>query len=132
MFSLLACQQRQTELYNGVLPVPDTGRVATLLIPLDGCGTCIANSAQYVNDHLQQLPRLRVYVYSMYEKRYKQFDSTVIAHPNFIIDRNQQVFSAFKVDQKPRVVFMDHGEVLEDYYYDNGDDQHVFHKIEVF
>ena len=106
-----------------------SGKRIMLFVPLDGCGTCIQNSATFINERLVGKENLNVYVYSLYKKKYLQFSKEVNENNRFIIDPEGKTLTALHVEQKPRVIFVEDGEITGDLFYDNGNDKDIFERI---
>ena len=131
LLSAVACNNgaQQRNYLNEVVPYRSSGKQVIMFIPLDGCGTCIEHSTAFINDHLLEKKYLNAYVYSLYNKKYLQFDSAVAKNDRLFIDTDNRILAALKVEQKPRVVFIEDGEILEDLFYDNGQEAEIFKKV---
>ena len=117
------------EFLSTLIKYETSGKQVLLFVPLDGCGTCIQNSSKFINEKLLNTEFLKAYTYSLYNKKYKQFDSRVLQCDRFVQDPESKILSALKVEQKPRAIFLKDGKIVEDLFYDNGNDSEVFRKI---
>jgi hypothetical protein len=128
--AMVACQQTSQEsLFRESVEYRSSGKQVFMFVPLDGCGTCIENSSTFINNHLTKNEYITAYVYSLYKKKYLQFDSAVVNSRRLIFDKEDKILSVLKVEQKPRVVFMQDGKIISNYVYDNETDAEVFNKI---
>lgn len=127
----VSCQPKVQEnnVLTNLIPYQQNGNQVMLFVPLDGCGTCISNSASFINKNLLELEKLEAHVYSGYNKKYLQFDSAVLKNSRFVIDSTNTVLAALNVEQKPRVIFIENGKIIEDTFFDNQNDTTVFRRI---
>jgi|GEM_PF-2545640 hypothetical protein len=131
--ALLACSTREEQSLNALLGRynRELGRArgSILLIPLDGCGTCIAPSVAFANESVST-PGLLVVASSLERKRFGiHFTQQASGSNHFIRDTLCLIQQLGLVATSPQVIFHEGGRVVSSHKVNPGNTDSLFRAI---
>lgn len=120
LFFCISCSEKDEKseivrAINEMTPVDYTRLKAVIVIPREGCGSCISNASAYVRNKYDSLEQVVIIFTGVKDKKLVklQLGNSFFKNKNVIIDEDNKLirFSVFAI--YPKVIFFDKG-VIED------------------